>query len=231
MPNPAKRESISNARNKFYILLFIIILLVIISLVFHSRGFTLKNFKEISSSKYAPFIYILVFIMGSFAPIPAFIPLIFAGMKFFSFYEVFVYVLAGQLIFASLIFMLTRWLGRDYAEQWESKHEEIRNMDLKFHEHAFRDIFLLRLFFIIPSEAVSILCGLSKIKYHEFILATTLGTIPVILATIFLSISRAAGNEILFFQSILMFCLLLVIPVIYLYNLRLFLKHAYRKIR
>ena len=224
MPSVKKEYEKKFARLRFYALILIFIFLVITSLILHAKGLNFKQLKNISASVYAPFIYIAVFVFFSFFPLP-FTPITLVGAKIFTFYEAVIYSLAGNIIFATVMFYITRILGRDYVEQWENKNRKIKELDVKFKKNALRDIFLLRLFFIVPTEAVNVISGLSRVKFKNFIMASTLGFIPVLIAWV--AAVKTIHNPFLFFLSILANLLLLIIPVFYMYNLRCFVENNY----
>jgi uncharacterized membrane protein YdjX (TVP38/TMEM64 family) len=215
---------VEKSRLKFYLFLSLLLAVIIVSLILHIKGFNLDLYKyliNLKSSKFLPIIYILLYFVASFFPIPF---LTFLGATIFSFQEVFILSMVGNIIFMVLMFYLTRWFTRDYIEIYKKNHAKLNQLDIKLNKHSFLYLFLLRLFFIAPPEAVNILAGLSKIRFREYISASILGTIPVVLMSIALvkSYQLKDFNLLIFFSFL--FVLLIVIPLFFMKELRRYFK-------
>lgn len=176
-----------------------------------------KYLNQLKSSPNLPMIYLSLYFASSFFPLPF---LTFLGATIFSFYEVFILSIAGNILSFVIMFYLTRWLGRDYIKFYETKNSKLKAIDFKFSKNAFLHVFLLRLFFIIPPEAVNIFAGLSKIKFRDYLTASVLGTIPVIIFSIFLVKSYQVKEFYLFLISITFITFCLIIPLVFIKGLR-----------
>jgi len=221
MPDLKKENSV--ARLKVYILVLIILLLVITSLVLHSKGVGMGKIKLLKELTYFPLIYILAYVFASFVPMP-FVPFTFIGASIFPFWKAFIYSFIGYLLFAVLMFYLTRWLGRDFVKNYETKNKRLKALDLKLEKNAFGDVILLRFFFLIPPELICIVAGLSSMKFKDYFIATIIGSIPILFASVALVKGEQIGSNLLFATSIILFAIMFIIPLIAISNLRNFFK-------
>jgi uncharacterized membrane protein YdjX (TVP38/TMEM64 family) len=209
---------------KFYIFVALIVIVILISILLHVKGYHFSLYKSLdkmSSMRFFPLVYILLYFVSSFFPLPF---LAFFGAAIFPFYEAFLLSMVGNILFFITMFYLTRWLGRDYVERYEKTHPNIRKFDKNFHKHAFFYIFFLRLSMIFPPEAINIISGLSKVKFKEYILSSIFGTIPVMIVSIFLIESYKLKDFYMFFITLIIFLLLIVLPFLLIKKLRNYLK-------
>jgi uncharacterized membrane protein YdjX (TVP38/TMEM64 family) len=130
----------------------------------------------------------------------------------------------GNTLSFVILFYLTRWLGRDYVEIYEDKNLKLKSLDFKVRKNAFLYIFLLRLFFIIPPEAVNVFAGLSRMRFKDYLTASVLGTIPVVIFSIALVKSYQMKNFQLLLISVIIFALCMIIPLIFIKGLRKYFK-------
>ena len=206
---------------KFFVLIAIILLLVLSSTILHSKGFKISKMKDWGKYEFAPWVFISAYLVSSFVPLP-FAPFVFFAAYIFNPFKAFLYSFIGSMLSIIVMFYLTRWLGRGYIARWEKKHKKFKQLDLKFKENAFIDTLMLRIFFVIPTEFINLLAGLSKIKLKDYFIASVIGTIPVILTSILMFYSFKFKSWILFFISFGLFTLLLLIPILYLIKLKAF---------
>lgn len=223
-----KGKSFSKA--KLYLLILLLVAFVIGSFYFHTNGISASILEKFGKNQYAPLIYISLFITTSFIPL-IYAPLTFLGAATFPFHLAFIYSFIGNIIFSTIMFYLTRILGRDYFSRWEKKNKRVEELDLKLKADAFKDVFLLRLFFVIPGEVINIVAGLSKMRYRDFIFASAIGFAPVLLASIFLVRSKIEANIMFFILSVSVAAIILLIPIIYLSSLRVFVYEKYKKLK
>jgi uncharacterized membrane protein YdjX (TVP38/TMEM64 family) len=212
--------SIEKSRLKFYILLCLILGVIIASIILHIQGFHInlyKYFLSLKSNRFLPLIYLLLYFVTSFFPIPF---LTFLGATLFAFGEAFLLAMIGNTLFIVLMFYLTRWLGRDYVKNYEEKHSKLKKLDLDLEKHAFLYIFLLRICFIVPPEAVNIFAGLSKVKFRHYILPSILGTIPIVFVSTLLIKSYLIRDFFLVSSCLVLFVLMAIIPLFFIKGLR-----------
>jgi uncharacterized membrane protein YdjX (TVP38/TMEM64 family) len=140
------------------------------------------------------------------------------GALLFNWYSAFFYTFIGSTLFTSLMFFLTRTLAKDYILLLSKKYKNLKKYEIREEKNYFNDILMLRMFYLIPSEFVSIISGLSNVKFKKYFLATMLGNIPMIFfTTIFIRAQLAKNFGHLVF-AIIGLVSLLIIPVIYFYK-------------
>jgi len=99
---------VDRAKFKFYLLIFLIVGIVVVSLILHAKGYHLNLYKyaqQLRSEKLFPLIYILLFIVSCFFPIPF---LTFLGALVFPFYLAVILSIIGNIISFTIMFYLTR---------------------------------------------------------------------------------------------------------------------------
>ncbi|MDX1387503.1 MAG: TVP38/TMEM64 family protein, partial [bacterium] len=90
---------------------------------------------------------------------------------------------------ASLAFLLSRYLGRDFVVK--VTHGRVQKFDEKIGEHGFYTVLYLRLVPLFPFNILNFSLGLTKVKFREYFLGTLLGMIPG--AFVYTSIGGASG--------------------------------------
>jgi len=222
-------EKTKKSKFKFFILIILIILIFLSPFIFKITGHDALLYdyiKSLSNSKCFIAIYLSLFIITSFVSLPF---LTFLGAGIFPFAEALIYSFLGNVISIILMFYLVRWLGRDYVKKYEEKHQQIKNLDEEFKKHPFRNIILLRFFYLIPPEVPNILGGLSGMKFKNYFLASILGLIPLTLFSVLLIKSYYWKNLPILFLGIIIGTIMLVLPIIYFVNLRKIFKRKTHK--
>ncbi len=204
------------AKYKFIILIIIFTLLIIISAYIQYTHYQDRSLKETAKS---PIIFILFYIAISFFPIP-FAPTSFAGGLFYTFGQSFLYTLIANTIFTTLIFFMTRYLGRNYIFYIIEKHKKYFKLEKSFEKRAFTNIIMMRIFFLIPGEVISIFCAISKVKFKTYFLASFIGTIPLIFFTSMLVRSTIKSDIFYILIALLALFLMLIIPLIFLKEIK-----------
>lgn len=198
---------------KFCILILIVALCLATAIYLHIKGINFK-ITSIEDVKFAPLYFILIYVAISFIPIPI-APIMFIGGFIFPFIPAVVVTLIGSTIFSTISFCIARFLGRDYYEDIESKNKKLKKIDLRLREDPFENLLLLRLFFIIPGEIINIYAGLSKIKFKDFILSTTIASIPLIMCCIGIIRGRLLHDWIALSLSAAGLIVMLIIPILF----------------
>jgi len=203
---------------KFGILIAIIIFCLGLAVYLHIKGIDFK-ITTIQDLKYAPIYFILFYVAISFIPIPI-APIMFVGGFIFPFIPAVILTLFGSIIFATISFYITRWLGKDYYEYLESKHKKLKTFDLRLREDPFESLLLLRMFFIIPGEVINVYAGLSKIKFKDFITSTIIASIPLIMCCIGIIRGRIIHDWLAIYLSVIGLFMLIMIPIFFSDNLQ-----------
>ena len=127
---------------------------------------------------WAPIIYIGLYTLGTILILPS-TPLNLSGGALFGVWWGTLWTSLAALIAAVVAFAFTRTVGRDYiahklAGRWEAIDGEMRQGGLFY-------MFAIRLLPIIPYGIVNFAAGLTSIRFRDYLLGTTLGTVPGIL--------------------------------------------------
>ncbi|GAX88477.1 hypothetical protein EFBL_0086 [Effusibacillus lacus] len=86
--------------------------------------------------------------------------------------------LAGAIFGAMVMFLMSRFGFRDWAQVQLAKYPKVKEYESIFEKNAFASILFVRLVPVVPSQAVNILSGVSLVSWFTFLLATTLGKLP-----------------------------------------------------
>lgn len=153
-------------RGKFYILLTIIFvaLTILILNVKYLNGklsiVVIANFIR-KNGVFSSSIYLLIFaIKPFFVIIPSNIIAVAAGKVFGAFWG-FILTMIGYYISGTVAFFLSRLLGRSFVEDLIGSR--FVKLDQNLEKNGFKILFLLRLPPILPYDALSYTCGLTKI--------------------------------------------------------------------
>lgn len=167
----------------FKIIVLIALILIITPLLIVTKSYwckytNLHNFVALlrSYGKYAAFLFILVF---SLKPLLIVIPsamLSVAGGILFGPTKGFIFNMIGFFISGTLAFYLARFLGKDFVDG--ILKGKVLSLNNNMEQNGFKILFLLRLPPVLPYDPLSYACGLTKIKYPAFILASLLGVVP-----------------------------------------------------
>jgi len=216
------------ARIKFFALITAILIIAIISWYLNLDQFVISKLKSISSLNYAPFIFIMIYAAVTFIPLP-FTPTSFLGATLFPVYQAFFYTLIGSMISCTIMFYFARWFGRDFADIILKRNKKVKHFEATLEKNAFFNIVLFRFFFIIPSEFVNVILGMSKVKFKNYFFATLLGNIPVLFFSSGIIRGHIKNDSFAFFGSMLGLVILLIIPLFFLPATRKFIREKFRK--
>lgn len=208
-------KRVTLARIKFFCLIIFFIILLIISLFIKDEAHKLEKIKEISNSDFGGLIFIGVFTLLAFLPVPV-APTFFLGALVYTIGNAFIYTLAGLVVSSTLMFYLARWLGREFIEGTLEKRKKIKELEKALEKKPFFSIFLMRFFYIIPAEFVSIAAGFSRIKFKHYFWATFLANIPLIFFSCALIRSQIKHNVFGFWMAVIGLIVILLIPILVL---------------
>lgn len=127
---------------------------------------------------WAPIIYIILYTIGTILILPS-TPLNLSGGTLFGIWWGTLWTTVAAIVAAVVSFAFTRTIGRDYiakklAGRWEAIDAEMRQGGLFY-------MFAIRLLPIIPYGIVNFAAGLTSIRFRDYFIGTTLGTVPGIL--------------------------------------------------
>ncbi len=130
---------------------------------------------------WGPPLYILANAVRPFLFFPALVLAVAGGLAFGPLVGT-VYLVLGTALGAALVFAAARLLGRGWFERARPAWLPLAGRDAHFAGRGFRTILLLRLAPILPWDAVSVLAGLSAVRFRPYLAATVLGSLPGALA-------------------------------------------------
>lgn len=110
--------------------------------------------------------------------------------------------LLGCAIGSSLVFLLVRKFGVKLVEVFVSR-EKINSLKFLNSERKLKSVIFL-VFFIIgtPKDLLTYFAGLTKIKFHEFLIISTIARIPSVISSLIAGDTLSEGN---FITSIIVF--------------------------
>ena len=194
-----KKKVGSKVKFAFLILFFLSLIIFAVHLerAVYGHSNESMNIKDFFNDKFGYIYFALIYTTISFLPVPV-APTFFLGALLFPISKAFFYTMLGMIVSTTLMFYLARFLGKDFVDEFLSKRKKAKDFERRIEKKAFLNIFLLRLFFIIPSEFISLGSGLLKIRFREYFLATLLANIPIV----FLSSAMIRGlirhNDVVF---------------------------------
>lgn len=106
--------------------------------------------------------------------------------------------LTGAMAGTMCFFFLTRYGFRDLAQKLLSKHPKAQEYENFFNRNSFNTILTLRLIPVIPAPLMNAACGLSKVNWLTFFVASTLGKIPNIVLLSFVGASFSKNRLLAF---------------------------------
>ena len=129
------------------------------------------------------------------------------------------FIFIAELINASILFHLSRFLGREFIER--KLKGGLANLDEKIARSGFWGVFVFRIIPLVPYRFLDIAAGLTKISFRQYILAVILGSpvrvfwLQYILAVLGENVFKnpemiaayfSANPRVLFFSSIYLVC-------------------------
>src|SRR5438128_9449735 len=97
---------------------------------------------------------------------------------FFGLWCGFFIVLLGNSIGAAISFALSRWLGMRWLNSRPSANQVFRLLEKAVERDAWKIIFLSQLHPLFPTSLLNYLYGLTRIRFGQYMLWTTIGRAP-----------------------------------------------------
>ncbi|MEM9002792.1 MAG: TVP38/TMEM64 family protein [Cyanobacteria bacterium P01_F01_bin.86] len=145
----------------------------------------LQNWLE-AAGLWAPILYLILYVVATLLVLPS-TALNLMGGAFFGSVWGMAWTSLAAIIAAAIGFVFARTVGRHAISQrlagrWQA-------MDAELRQGAIFYMFALRLVPVLPYGLVNFAAGLTSISFRDYILGTTLGTIPSILPFVLLGSS------------------------------------------
>ena len=183
-----------NKEKQRIIFLTICCLIITVIGVFIIKDIDLKKLQVLLNKMgtWAPIIYVILYTLATLLILPSTPLNLTAGALFGTWWGTFWTTIAAILAAISS-FAFTRTLGRKYITQklagkWEAMDAEISQGGLFY-------LFAIRLLPIIPYGIVNFTAGLTSIRFRDYLIGTTLGTIPGILPFIMIGAGFRSLNQ------------------------------------
>lgn len=127
---------------------------------------------------WGPLCYVFLYAIGTLALLPS-TPLNISGGVLFGPWLGIVWTSVGAIVAAAIAFGFSRTIGRPTMEQrlagrWQAMDHEIRRGGLFY-------MFAIRLIPVMPYGIVNFAAGLTSIRFKDYLMGTTLGTVPSVL--------------------------------------------------
>jgi uncharacterized membrane protein YdjX (TVP38/TMEM64 family) len=203
-------------KNLKFIILILLIISAIVLLRFTDLGTKLTPDSirafVLSFGALSPIVYIAIYSIAPVFMIPGTFISFIAGVAFGGFYGT-IYTVIGATFGASLAFLTARYLGREFIEGLLKGRLKI--FDEGAERHGFKAVLFVRLIPLFPFNMVNYGAGLSKIKFKDFFLATSVGIIPGTFAYVNLGNSIMDIRSWRFVLALAFLILLIIIPLLY----------------
>jgi len=136
-----------------------------------------------SFGQFAGPVYILAYALNTISVFPPIAALsLTAGLTFGEVWGA-AYLMSAALIGTSCTFFISRLFGRNFVERISKGR--FKKLDEKLEKNGFMTILFLRVIPIVPYEVLNYACGLSRIRFEDYFLATFLGLIPGVIVAAF----------------------------------------------
>lgn len=161
---------------------FFLVLLLLVLLFVHFVGIsrlTPESIRNIvlSFGWWGPVVYVVMYSIRPLLLFPAIVLTLAGGLAFGPWWGTF-YVVVGGVMGACLCFFIARLLGSKKLQKYMGKYSQLQLFENQLEVNGFRTMLIMRLVPIFPYDPVSYLAGLSKIRFQDYVLATTIGMIP-----------------------------------------------------
>jgi len=132
----------------------------------------------------AALVYILAYTLNTISLVPPIAILsLTSGLAFGKIWGT-VYLMTGAMLGTSATFIISRFFGRGLAEKLLKG--KFQRLDDLLERRAFITVLFFRLVPLVPYEVLNYACGLTRMKFRDYFLATFLGLIPgVVISAIF----------------------------------------------
>ena len=187
---------------------------------FESLKSNQASLKSFVSENYliAVFSYILIYILVITFALPGAAITTLAGGALFGFFGV-VFVNIAASVGASSSFYFSRYIAGDSIQgKYETQLSKI-NKNISANELSY--LFFLRFVPVFPFFLVNVLSGLSKVKFKNFLISTSLGTLPGTFVYVYAGLTLSEidnPSEIISLEVLgvfLLFGLISLVPIIF----------------
>ena len=172
-----------------------------------------------SFGRLSALVYVAAYVLNTISVVPPIAPLsLAAGLAFGTAWGAILLFIAA-MIGTSLTFVISRFFGRGLVEK--ALKGKFGKLDQKLEENGFLTVLFFRVIPLVPYEVLNYACGLSRIKFRDYFLATVLGLIPGVVVASFFGGSLGEIETIRdvftpkFMIAIGLMALIIAVPTIY----------------
>jgi uncharacterized membrane protein YdjX (TVP38/TMEM64 family) len=140
---------------------------------------------------WAPFWFIIIYIIACLTFFPGFILTMGAGILF-GVAKGTLYVSIGATIGAAFAFLISRYLARHWVLERFARNSKFRAIDDAVANEGWKIVGLTRLSPVFPFIPMNFVFGLTKIPFWQFLFATWFGILPV--CTLFVYLGTLLGD-------------------------------------
>lgn len=141
----------------------------------------------------APLIYIGFYIVATLFFLPGLPITVLSGIVFGPVWGV-VYVWISATVGVSLAFLVARYVARGLVENWVSGNDQFRRIDEKVEQEGWRILMFTRLVPIFPFNLQNYAYGLTKIKFHTYVLVSSIFMLPGTIAYVQIGGALVSGE-------------------------------------
>ncbi len=127
---------------------------------------------------WGPLCYVALYTFGTLAIVPS-TPLNISGGLLFGPWLGIVWTSMGAIVAAAIAFLFSRTIGRPVMEKRLAGRWQV--MDAEIHRGGLFYMFAIRLIPVMPYGIVNFAAGLTSIRFRDYLMGTTLGTVPSVL--------------------------------------------------
>lgn len=135
----------------------------------------------------APIIYMLTYAVAPAFFLPGLPITVVGGILFGPFWGV-VYSITGSTVGASIAFLISRYLGREWMEG-KLRHQKWRQLETMVEEHGWKAVAFTRLIPLFPFNLLNYAFGLTRVKFVHYAVASFFCMLPACIAFIVFSSS------------------------------------------
>jgi len=161
---------------RFSVFVVLIVVSIILSQYFSIDQDKINKFLEGTPIIYASFIFVILYVVGTFLIWYLKDPLKVVGAVLFGAYLSTVLIYVAEIINAYIFFNISHLLGQEFVEKnlrgrFKKFYERLENVNLGW-------IFMLRVVPLIPYRVLDLSFGLSKVRFRKYLIAILLASLP-----------------------------------------------------
>lgn len=137
--------------------------------------------QQVADLPFSPLVVIAAYVIAGLVSMPITLLIVVTGMVFGA-VEGACYATAGTLLSALVTYLLGRWLGRDTVRRLAGAR--INNLSERLADRGLIAMVVLRVLPVAPFTLVNVIAGASQIRLRDYLLGTTIGMVPGIIATV-----------------------------------------------